>query len=188
MKRFALVKSGKVTDVVISSGPDRHTLPEGVKAVESETANIGDTHDGANFYQTYIQYSPEELEAYARFRQSTVVRAGIKFNLASPGNDPDIIHVPTDATTRETIRELAYLASEDGAMAPVSFPSRTVVLTVQQIIRLRKRIAEHVARSQALLSRIVGAIGKGQIASREHIDSPETATAIQLEPWWDPYV
>lgn len=183
--RMVLMKGGVVHEVVM--GGPQFKAPEGFEAVVSDQANIGDSHNGEAFQAKKVQLSKTQLAAYARERREKVTRTFIDFNTAKPGSDPAMIRIPLTNEFREDIRDLAFLAELTGGNVILSLPDKTVTLTPAQIIDIRNRLAKLIGQSHEILAKLLAGIETGHIASQEHIDFPEKATAVKLSAWWPPH-
>lgn len=92
--RTALIKAAVVTQVVIASAD--YEPPKGVKAVASDTANVGDHWDGAHF--TAPDPAPltaTQLVAYAEAKALVIEHSGLTINVAAADAPPKNIAVDT---------------------------------------------------------------------------------------------
>lgn len=173
MSRMAIITDGIVSNIVIAGKGFKP--PKGSLAIESATANIGDKHGGADsFTKDDLKLSKEELILHAKHRRLVMVKLGMKFNLA------DDQQIKVDDDMQKDICELAYLADAGERARQENFvmvlqDNRILNLSAEQVIDLRNKIAEHIARSHAILATLVEAINTEKITSIQEIDNPETA-------------
>jgi hypothetical protein len=171
MTRTALVANGRVEHVVVA-GPG-YRPPPGMTAVISDTANIGDSHDGATFRPPAEPQLPAaRLIAIATRRRVIIARTGILFDVAKAGEPTRMVRISTTAEHRSDIAELAWLAERNSLFtAPWVDAFGTAMLDAAQILELRRKIAAHVAASYASLDATLTAIGSGAITTRAQINN-----------------
>ena len=169
--RTALVANGRVEHVVIA-GPGWQP-PPGMTAVASDTANIGDSHDGQTFRPPAEAALPAtRLIAIATRRRVVIARTGILFDVAKAGEPSRMVRISTTAEHRSDIAELAYLAERNALFtAPWVDAFGTAVLDASQILELKRKISAHIAASYASLDAVLTAIAAGTITTRAQLNN-----------------
>lgn len=184
MKRIALVEKGVVHDIVMVG--HEYEAPKGSLAIESETANIGDKHDGNVFIKPNppsIKMTPQGLIEYVRLYRASIVNSGIDFNLASPGEDLKIVRIPGNSSIREEIRDLAWLAEVTGEDTILVTNNDVLTLSAKQIVTLRERLAEHIHRSHIVAAKLIDGIIHKHVTSKNEIEAPEKAANVKIPGW-----
>lgn len=180
-KRAVIVRKGRVHDVIMT-GPSYIPPPDG-KLVFSDTANIGDVHDGKTFSMHEPAQTQEELYAYARLKLETMSKAGIDFDLADPGDDPKVVRIYTDYITLNDIMSLSWVAEIDQEDVTLVTRDQVLHMSPAAIVRLREAVTRHVAHAHKVAGQLFKHIETRHIAHRREIDAPETATAVKMESW-----
>ena len=168
LKRTALIKNSKVHNIIMAETDYRP--PKGLTVIETETADIGDSYDGENFAKPEPPHSKGELISHAKLWFQTEINRGVTFDLADPGDPPQIVQIPADNTTREEIAALAFVAELDRKDLSLVTRDRVLSLSPDHILNLREGIMRHVAESYARLADQIRAIEEGRITSIGEID------------------
>ena len=172
MKRRALIKDGKIADIIIAD--DQYKAPPGFKLAETDDANIGDLYDKGRFIKPKIKADRKDLLHAAHVRKQLDAAFGMEFELDSGAK----IRAPTDVKTRHEVSEIAAL----GIDAKFVFPAgaEQYDLTANDFRRLVRAYAERTAANYAALADIVGAIDRLEITSYEDVEDPGR---LKLREW-----
>ena len=179
MKRLALVKDGKVQNVVLvhDNQVNDYPVPEGHTAHVSETAGVDDHYDGHNFVRPPASIYTLTSHAGRRFYDHAYSRhdAGGGF----------IVEV--DQMNHDFLSRLAAKARHDST---VSTPwvhwrddgsQNVFMLNAQQIIALDDAVTRHSEARQRAWAGVVQAIKDGVITTDYGVDHPPAHL-----PQWPP--
>lgn len=172
MKRKALIKDGKITDIIVAD--DQYKAPPGFKLAETDDANIGDLYDKGQFLKPKIKAGRKDLLHAAHIRKQLAAAFWMEFELDSGAK----IRAPTDIRTRQEVSEIASL----GIDAKFVFPGGAwqYDLTANDFRRLVRAYAERTAANYAALADVIGAIDRLEITS---IDEIEDLERLKLREW-----
>jgi hypothetical protein len=172
MKRKALIRDGKVAEMIIAADDYKH--PAGHRLVETLDANIGDLFDGSRFSKSRPKLKREDLLLIATAKRQTSSLLGFDFEL----ENGEKVNVPTDSKTRQDILEIASL----GVDSAFVFPDGPRELTAKDLAGIARKIAKRTASLHATLAQVVEAINREQIVFEDQIDAPEK---LSLKKWID---
>jgi hypothetical protein len=181
-KRTVLFRPDGIVFDIVMPGPGWEK-PEGVQAVESETANIGDSYDKGKFIPRQFDWSKDELKEYVHLRRGAAVKQAMEFNLSDPGQTPKLIKIQMGPEQLAEIRELDWVAEVTGEEVTLVTKDGVLTMTPHEIARLHMGIAKFIQRSHKIAAALLEGIDKNTIPSRREIDAPETATATKIPSW-----
>src|SRR6516225_7383031 len=137
MKRKALIKDGKVTDMIIAG--DDYKPPAGFRLIEALDANIGDLFVNDRFTRPRIKSSRDDLLRVARIRRSLTSNWSFVFELESG----EKVQVPADISARQDLLEIASLGIDSKFLflkGRAKSPLRTSPASSEQSPSARRRI------------------------------------------------
>jgi len=172
MKRKALIKDGKVTDMIIAG--DDYKPPAGFRLIEALDANIGDLFVNDRFTRPRIKSSRDDLLRVARIRRSLTSNWSFVFELESG----EKVQVPADISARQDLLEIASL----GIDSKFLFPEGPREVTAKDFANIVRAIAERTAKNHAVLADVAEAIDREQIVFEDQINEPEK---LGLKKWID---
>jgi hypothetical protein len=154
-KRVALIRDGKVFDVIIAG--DDYKPSKGVIHVEAETANIGDRHDGRAFIKPAPPEKSQLISAALGLHRTLVDRLQVDFD-----SEGELL---IGILLRRDIRDIELLGKD----ATIVFGDKPIKLTSAQIRALRELISLKVAALHQALAEAIQAIEDGKITAYEDI-------------------
>ena len=174
--RLAIIENGEVVNV-IRVGPGFQP-PHGVVAIETDTANIGDFHDGESFITRPVKFSKADLISYAHIRLDNVLNIGISVDF-----DEAVINIPADSATCAKVHALAWVAEAHDKSATLVIRDTILRVSPEEISHIYESLMMHIARCYDVFGAVLKAIEDGGITSIEGVNSPET---VNLDPWYAP--
>lgn len=175
--RSALVKDGIVQEIVMT-GPGYKPPPD-MTVIPAEKANKGDAHNGEKFVSAPIPIPPkEELIIYAWARRAFIAQAGLRVNVAAPGEKEKMVLFPSGQEERSILDEMAHLAALDRTYVAqwVHSSHGTLTLSADQILDIRLKMARKIADTHGQLSATLEAINSGELKTiqevRDYIECP----------------
>lgn len=163
MKRIALVANNTVENIIMVS--DRFESPDGVLAIETESANIGDAYDGVDFIPAKREFSKDEMVAIAIGYHKGAMSAGAEVNI-----DGEVIKIPVNIDTYMDVVALASVADSRDTDLTLVIPNKILKLSKLKIKEVHDAIVHHVVNCQDTLGRTIEGIINGDIASIGEID------------------
>lgn len=169
--RIAIIEDGQVARV-ISAGENWQDIFPDVEGVASETANVGDAWDGAEFVAPPIPAPTiDELKAYAAARRWQVETGGILV---------EGIHVATDDRSKVLIAGARLAAQADPSFTTkwAALDGSVHELTAAQVIAISDAVLTHVKAAFATFAEVSSDIAAASITTFAQIDAadwPENA-------------
>lgn len=173
--RTALIKDGAVTGVIVIG--DEYTAPDGVTAVASDTANIGDTYDGKAFSPpTPPAPTQDQLLAYASRKQNEMLAQVWSFNVAAQGQPAHTVTTKLDSDGQFAMTKVALWAQMNTSTADAALPYSNVdftstTLTPAECLSLAQQTGNVDAESYATLNTVAAAIKGGTVKTFAAIDA-----------------
>lgn len=169
MSRTALIRNGVVEHVIMAAND--FEIPEGMTAIRSNTAGIGDKHDGVNFHRPEDpDLAVPQLVNLARRRRQLIARYGVKFNVGTH-DQPVMVKVSTHHDARMDLGDHAYLASRDIYYRGTLVDEFGIIeLSGQQFLDLERHVALFIAETHKTLASVVTDINSGRIRKKSQID------------------
>lgn len=169
--RTALIEAAVVTHVIIASAD--YEPPNGVTAIASDTANVGDHWDGAHF--TTPDPAPltaAQLVAYAEAKALAVEHGGLTINVAPPGAPPKNIAVDTSDRGQKYVNSAVTL----GWLKPAQTfgwlqEGAQIQLSTDEMKIIGAAVGVFVQRTWDALAVVQNKIASGEITTPAQIDA-----------------
>jgi hypothetical protein len=168
--RTTLIENGSVVSVIATGGD--YQPPNGVTAVASDTANIGDHYDGTSFSRSPAPApSQADLVLYAERKQAMVAQRGITVNVGTQ-QAPHVVRASTDSTSIGYLNGAARQSLADpNFQATWTDTTGSVTLTAAQILNVDAAVTAYIQASFATLGTVLAAIDAGTITIVAQIDA-----------------
>lgn len=161
--RIAIIEDGKVTGVLLAREGWEANFPNGV---ESDTANVGDTWDGAQFIPPPMPApTADDLMAYASAKRWQVETGGISIAGTS---------VRTDEKSQAKITGAIQLLAADPTITSIDWEAQPGVweaLDADTMKAIGIAVGRHVQACFTCLKSVQEAITAGTITTFEDIDA-----------------
>ena len=175
MARSALIKDGTVVNIIEVGW--NYVPPDDHRLVESETASIGDTHDGRDFGPP--PPAPKHMlrtHAARRFHEQP------QNNVRVGGHT-----IMVTFQQHELVSALAKRAQRDSSFVfdwpDVSDTSRTKLtrLSATELIALDDAVTDMVIKNATVLGNLLRGVDAGTVTDHDHIDGPTAGWAARKD-------
>lgn len=161
--RIAIVEDRKVVQVLLAGDDWETAFPQGIA---SDTANVGDMWDGANFIAPPVPpLTIDELMSFAAFKRWKVETGGISIAGTS---------VRTDEKSQAKITGAIQLLAADPTIASIDWEAQPGVweaLDADTMKAIGIAVGRHVQACFSTLKAVQEAITAGTITTFEQIDA-----------------